>query len=727
MRGMLLALCLVALLLVSSTALAIEQDALSTHVNYLASKELKGRKPWSKGSRLAREYIMEHFKAAGLSPWGEADGYEQDIYLGTNVVGVLPGTDETLKDQAVLVSAHYDHVGNGCLDACDNASGVAVLLELVKEFSAHPGQRPIIFASFDREENMLFGAYAFTCRSDYDATKVAAVVNIDALGRDFMGRVHNVLFCLGTREYPGVRANITPSGTESSIEVLPIGNEIIGLAGDHLAFLDVNGPRLFFTGGTYPDYHTKRDTADRLDFDLLTRQANTVASTVRQLADAPAIESAAKSSLTDKAELTTYKRIITEAFAIDAEKVSEEDKQKRSLVLSRLDEAIANPAFTEGDRRLLFWETVPDLAPLFRRVISRGDDQEDAKSWPDDYVARTVRSLFEAEPDLVQGAEVYRECVTKVLERRPIPLLRPLCNLEVSRSVLRDEDFYLMPIAEGQFRLCAFMSKVKVNGSLVLFQPHGRLCRAHCPIDFTGSHDEIVDFCLLRWPKEPSEFFDKEYGQLLERITGENYGDKREDWLKAELERRGFADEQAWLKSILTVANPELVPMALGLSKNVMPAPDADLTAVMNKLAADTSQDARVRAGAIGLCGSLDDPESLLILADILKEDTQLDMLECNTAESNDPTSPLYSDYRVAGTRTMWADPHYKVLAPFKKPILLSDLAHQRLKTLMHRYYDKDADTWRASIERHARRLEKRKAKEARASEPPVNGPIVSD
>ena len=124
---------------------AIEKQELSDHIHFLAQPALKGRKPKSWESATVRKYLKDRFASYGLVPWAGAKGYEQPFGYGTNVIGVLEGSDPNLADEIVILSAHYDHVGktkNGVLlGASDNASGVAALLEIAEQFSLAK-QRP---------------------------------------------------------------------------------------------------------------------------------------------------------------------------------------------------------------------------------------------------------------------------------------------------------------------------------------------------------------------------------------------------------------------------------------------------------------------------------------------------------------------------------------------------------------------------------------------------------
>ncbi len=77
-------------------SLQIESEELLAHVHYLAQPAMKGRKPKTRGSKKAREYIKKRFEASGLVPWGECKGYEQPFGFGTNVIGVMPRIDNKL-------------------------------------------------------------------------------------------------------------------------------------------------------------------------------------------------------------------------------------------------------------------------------------------------------------------------------------------------------------------------------------------------------------------------------------------------------------------------------------------------------------------------------------------------------------------------------------------------------------------------------------------------------
>jgi hypothetical protein len=195
-----------------------------------------------------------------------------DKAVGTNVCAVLEGTSK--KGEAVVISAHHDHVGrrldgdvfNG---ADDNASGTAALLELAEAF-AQGGPRPersLVFLSVSGEELGLWGSDWYASHPTWPLDKIVANVNIDMIGRAGGSD--------GT-----TRMQITPSHEHAKFSTLV--REAVALGArfgiefqsgdtyyersDHYNFAKHGVPVVFFCDGEHPDYHQVGDSADRLDY-----------------------------------------------------------------------------------------------------------------------------------------------------------------------------------------------------------------------------------------------------------------------------------------------------------------------------------------------------------------------------------------------------------------------------------------------------------------------------
>ncbi|MHC4952026.1 MAG: M20/M25/M40 family metallo-hydrolase, partial [Planctomycetota bacterium] len=148
----------------------ITPEELSAHVDFLTLPALKGRPARSLESKIARDYLTGRLKQYGCVPWADTATFEQDFGLGTNVIGILPGSDPNLSNEIVLISAHYDHLKSKSFTyypgAADNAAAVAVLLEIAEKLSQaeQNPKRSICFAFFDAEEKGCLGSFAFTSR-----------------------------------------------------------------------------------------------------------------------------------------------------------------------------------------------------------------------------------------------------------------------------------------------------------------------------------------------------------------------------------------------------------------------------------------------------------------------------------------------------------------------------------------------------------------------------------
>jgi hypothetical protein len=203
-----------------------------------------------------------------------------------NVVGILPGSDPTLKDTYVVLSAHMDHVGVGAPNAKgdsiyngadDDASGTSAVLEVAQAFAALPAaQRPkrsIIFLAVSGEEKGLLGSGYFMEHPPVPAEKIVANINIDMIGRNHpdtvvaIGQDYSSLGPLAqqvAKANPNLKLVVAP-------DLWP--KEQLFFRSDHFNFAKKNIPAIFFTTGLHPDYHQPSDEVQTIDADKLSRIA----------------------------------------------------------------------------------------------------------------------------------------------------------------------------------------------------------------------------------------------------------------------------------------------------------------------------------------------------------------------------------------------------------------------------------------------------------------------
>lgn len=275
---------------------AITAGALRAHVERLASAEFEGRS--GRGGARAALYIADRFYELGLEPLFpsgffqeipavlarraktaaiEVAGHGTDRVLGRNVGAWIPGSDPELRHQCVILSAHYDHLGvhNGVLypGADDNASGVAMLLEVARAF-AQPGCRPrcsVLFVAFDLEEVGLWGSRWFARHSPWPLEEVRGFFTADMLGRSPGNLPGDYVFVMGSEHAPALRDVIAASHSEADPTVGLLGIDLIGTRSDYAPFRDRRVPFLFFSTGEHPDYHQPTDTPERVDYAKLAR------------------------------------------------------------------------------------------------------------------------------------------------------------------------------------------------------------------------------------------------------------------------------------------------------------------------------------------------------------------------------------------------------------------------------------------------------------------------
>jgi hypothetical protein len=192
-----------------------------------------------------------------------------------NVIAMLPGTGPH-ADEFIVVGAHYDHVGKGAYGsrfgggkihngADDNASGTVAVLQLAEELSlAGPQGRSIIFALFTHEELGLIGSAKFVEEMPVPKEKIAAMLNLDMVGRISNG----YLYVGGGGTADAFDPVLAAADARSPIELKSIGKGGLGPS-DHLNFSRQRIPSLFFYSGTHADYHGPGDDADKINYDGL--------------------------------------------------------------------------------------------------------------------------------------------------------------------------------------------------------------------------------------------------------------------------------------------------------------------------------------------------------------------------------------------------------------------------------------------------------------------------
>lgn len=274
---------------------AITAGEICETVATLAADSMEGREAGTPSAERAAAWIAGRFRAAGLEPVGEswlhrfsfpaalkrdphaaretstADGEaEPGTEETANVIGVVRGTDPDLAGQAVLVGAHYDHLGHGILGsldpesgavhngADDNASGVAGMLEIAEAIASAPGRRSVVFVAFGAEEEGALGSQQYVKEPAWPLESTLAMVNLDMIGR-----LRERLIVQGTGTSTIWDALV--DSLEGAAGAPPLERDPSGFGpSDHASFYGADVPVLSFFTGAHEEYHRPEDDPARI-------------------------------------------------------------------------------------------------------------------------------------------------------------------------------------------------------------------------------------------------------------------------------------------------------------------------------------------------------------------------------------------------------------------------------------------------------------------------------
>ncbi|WP_433813832.1 M20/M25/M40 family metallo-hydrolase [Flavobacterium johnsoniae] len=182
----------------------VEESEVSDFLKYLSSDELEGRDTGTKGIEKAAVFLEDFFKKNNVKPYFKTyrDTLTNFKLPAFNIVGVLEGTDPVLKNEYVVLSAHYDHIGiekkqqpdqiyNG---ANDDASGVTAVAQMAKYFSkTKSNKRSILFVFFAGEEKGLLGSKSMVQKLKAQNFNLYTQLNIEMIGvpmkRDYLAYI----------------------------------------------------------------------------------------------------------------------------------------------------------------------------------------------------------------------------------------------------------------------------------------------------------------------------------------------------------------------------------------------------------------------------------------------------------------------------------------------------------------------------------------------------------
>lgn len=264
-----------ALLCCTMSAQTREQNLIG-HVYYLASDAMNGREAGSEDAAAARKYIISEYSKAGLVPYFDY-GWEMPFKEGkyNNVVGFIEGNDPRLKNEYIVLGAHYDHLGvrNGQVynGADDNASGTAALIEVARYLCENRDQirRSVIIAAFDAEEIGLFGSKALAAKLDttIGSSSIKLMMSIDMVGWLEKGEA---LKLEGVATIQNGKKLLQAQANAIQLPIKPVNFEkSVFTATDTEYFAKKQVPTLAVSTGLKSPYHKPQDDPELIDYDGL--------------------------------------------------------------------------------------------------------------------------------------------------------------------------------------------------------------------------------------------------------------------------------------------------------------------------------------------------------------------------------------------------------------------------------------------------------------------------
>ncbi|MGB5417856.1 M20/M25/M40 family metallo-hydrolase [Algibacter sp.] len=266
----------------------VKSVTIKEDVVFLSDDALEGRQTGTDGEKAAADYIAKRFKDLGLEGKGTREYFQTFTFkpktnphqkvnytvkegdstiTGTNVLGFINNNAEN----TIVIGAHYDHLGYGAEGslhrgekaihngADDNASGVAVMLNLAEKLKGNHTNNNYLFMAFSGEEMGLLGSNYFVKNATIDTKKIDYMINMDMVGRL---KADSTLAVYGVGTSPILKQTL--KAHNSKFKLIPKESGIG--PSDHTSFYNADIPVLHFFTGQHEDYHKPTDDFEKLNY-----------------------------------------------------------------------------------------------------------------------------------------------------------------------------------------------------------------------------------------------------------------------------------------------------------------------------------------------------------------------------------------------------------------------------------------------------------------------------
>ena len=289
---------------------SITLEELKINLYEFASDAYEGRNTGELGQKKAAAFLKDQYKNNGVAtPIGNDDYFQEipasflpaGIKDSENVVAFVAGT--TFPEEIIVISAHYDHIGieNGEIynGADDDASGTVAILEIAEAFqlAANEGKGPkrsLLFLHVTAEEKGLFGSKWYVENPLFPIENHVANLNIDMVGRvdDAHKNKPNFIYLIGADKLSSELHKVSEEANKKFVDLdldYTFNDENdpnrFYYRSDHYNFAKKNIPVIFYFNGVHEDYHKASDTAEKINYELLTKRTKLIFHTAWEIAN----------------------------------------------------------------------------------------------------------------------------------------------------------------------------------------------------------------------------------------------------------------------------------------------------------------------------------------------------------------------------------------------------------------------------------------------------------
>ncbi len=281
----------------------IDKVQVKNNLETLSSDEFDGRLVGTDGNIKAQNFLINKFKEYGLKPY-DSNTYLQEFKWNkltvNNVIGIIEGSDPNLKNEAIIVGAHFDHIGKSyfcwkvpgtndkiCNGADDNASGSVAMLELARLFSKYPTKRTIIFVGFNAEEMGLVGSsdLANKIKELIPNYNVKYMINMDMIGRNGDKPLTAAFDSKDSSSINFLKQILQDSNSNNNFDIVQGKYFKYFPYSDHYPFYQQGFPVIIFSSLFHNDYHKVTDEANKIDYQALFKRIEAIYNVINTLAN----------------------------------------------------------------------------------------------------------------------------------------------------------------------------------------------------------------------------------------------------------------------------------------------------------------------------------------------------------------------------------------------------------------------------------------------------------